>query len=408
MNRNTIAIIGSGITGSVAALMLADQGFRVCLFDKAPVPMSGASLVNEGKIHLGFVYVNDPSMRSLDIMIETAVVFRKIMERWITAKNFDALVTKPFEYIVPLDTQVAPDVIDWKLGLIADKIAVAENRHNTRYLGMERTEPWSRSVKVTKHYHQKNIIAHYRTMERSVDTRAIANHLTQCLEKHDRIELHLNTAISKVYRDKRGWWVESNHLDKPERFGPFSKVVNSSWEGRPELDKQVFGPDKHRWFHRFKTALNLHMGACSTIPNFTAIIGTYGDIVTYPSGRMYLSYYPAGMLSSSDTIGGVKVNYSHEIKTRVAAETIAGLSQFIPDLKEAFASYEPNGDDVAGGIIMARGKTDIDDSESELHQRYRIGIQESDGYYTIDTGKYTCGPAFAEQVVNRIKNSFAV
>jgi len=298
--QRSIAVVGAGITGSVAALSLADEGYRVCLFDKAPRPLRGASFVNEGKIHLGFVYVNDPSTRSLDVMIDTAVVFRSTLERWIEPRQFDALITEPFEYIVPADTQLAPDAIDRRFRLVEEKIEAAEARQGTRYLGIEaRPFVWLRSPEVPECYDRKHVVAHYRTIERSVDAHGVARHLSAALESRRRIELHMHTPISRILGSAHAWRLQGGPEAEPQHFGPFDFVINASWEGRLALDEQVFGPDDGDWFHRYKTAINLTPADAHGIPNFTAIIGTYGDVVRYPSGRVYLSWYPAGMLSSS-------------------------------------------------------------------------------------------------------------
>jgi hypothetical protein len=306
-------------------------------------------------------------MRSLDVMVQSAVVFRSILERWISTRDFDATVTEPFDYIVPRDTQVPPDTIDWKFDLLAEKIQAAEKQHQTRYLGMDRPGLWSRSTEVSSKYNEENIIAQYQTLERSVDTHTIAAELKRCLESHDGVELYMNTPVTKMVQETRTWSLQSEQNGRTQNFSPFDYVINSSWDGRLELDEQVFGPDKFTWFHRYKHALNLTPKAPHSIPNFTAIIGTYGDVISYPSGRVYLSYYPAGMLSSSDKIKGVKTHYSDEIKAEIASGTLEGLSKFVPDIHPVMSACDPNADDVVGGIIMARGKSDIDDAESELH-----------------------------------------
>lgn len=401
-HQQSIAVIGGGITGCVAALSLADLGHRVCLFERGRSVMGGASLVNEGKIHLGFVYVNDPSLRSLDVMVESAVVFRSILERWIKPDDFDALVSKSFEYIVPNDTQVSPEEISSKFKLIEEKIRAAEQRHGTSYLGMPREEIWSRSSMVPDTFNSEEIKAHYHTLERSVDTQGIAALLSQSVEAHNNIELHLERSIVKIYQEKNSWVLDGVKEETVESFRPFDFVINAAWDGRPPLDAQVFGPDKGKWFHRYKSALNLIPPSVENLPNFTAIIGAYGDMIAYPSGRVYLSYYPVGMLSSSRNIEGVETRYSDARKYDVAVNTLSGLSRFVPSIERVFASCEIKAEQVVGGIIMARGVSDINDSNSELHQRHRIGIQKKEGYLSIDTGKYTCGPALAEQAVKMI------
>jgi hypothetical protein len=57
---------------------------------------------------------------------------------------------------------------------------------------------------------------------------------------------------------------------------------------------------------------------------------------------------------------------------------------------------------VKGGAIVAWGKTDIDDPHSELHRRYEIGIQSRGRYHSVDPGKLTMAPYFAEQCAARI------
>ncbi|MCB1120273.1 MAG: FAD-dependent oxidoreductase [Verrucomicrobiae bacterium] len=397
-----IAVVGAGITGTVASLMLAEAGYRVCLFDKADRAMTGASLVNEGKIYLGFVYVNDPSLRSLDVMVETAVVFRSILERWIPGCIFDTAITEPFEYIVPRDTQVLPEEIERKFDLVARKILDAEKRQGTRYLDKEREIIWKPKTDEGERYNRDYIIAQYETMERSVDTHLIAEALRDCLMSNDNIELYFSHEVDRIQKTGTTWSLHCRSRDTEERFGPFDHVINASWDGRLKLDAQVFGPEKFEWFHRFKHALNLQPDQVDGIPNFTAIIGTYGDVILYPSGRVYLSYYPAGMLSAGSKIEDVQTVYDDSTRDLIASETLAGLSKFVPSIGKAFSPCKPNGSHVTGGIIMARGRTDIDDHMSELHQRYKIGIRQKGNYMSIDTGKYTCGPALAEEAVHRI------
>lgn len=296
--KSSVAVIGAGISGCVTALTLAEAGCRVCLFERGQRPMRGASYVNEGKIHLGFVYVNDPTLRSLDTMIGSAMVFRSVLERWISPEDFDAVVTNSFEYIVPLDSQMSPDSIEDKFRVIERKIGEAEASHCCSYLGCEHEMVWARSPESPSAYRPDRILAHYQTMERSVDTHAVVAQLAAQVSSHDKIELHLGTAITEVKRERSIWFLRADE----KTFKPFNAVVNAGWNGRLELDEQVFGPDETPWLHRYKAAVNLYPENGHDIPNCTIILGPYGDVVAYPSGRVYLSWYPTGMLSSSHRI----------------------------------------------------------------------------------------------------------
>jgi hypothetical protein len=57
---------------------------------------------------------------------------------------------------------------------------------------------------------------------------------------------------------------------------------------------------------------------------------------------------------------------------------------------------------VVGGNIFAWGATDTDDAVSELHQRHDLGIESAGNYHSVDTGKLSLAPYFAEACADRI------
>jgi hypothetical protein len=57
---------------------------------------------------------------------------------------------------------------------------------------------------------------------------------------------------------------------------------------------------------------------------------------------------------------------------------------------------------VKGGVIVAWGETDIYDPRSELHKRYEIGVTSNRQFHSIDPGKLTMAPYFAELCADRI------
>ena len=62
---------------------------------------------------------------------------------------------------------------------------------------------------------------------------------------------------------------------------------------------------------------------------------------------------------------------------------------------------------VRGGVIVAWGATDIYDARSELHRRFEIGISSHGRYHSIDPGKLTMAPFFAEKLAERLDGSGA-
>jgi hypothetical protein len=71
-------------------------------------------------------------------------------------------------------------------------------------------------------------------------------------------------------------------------------------------------------------------------------------------------------------------------------------------LVPALQRVRPQGVTVKAGVIVAWGSTDIDDRASELHRRYDIGVQSYGNYHSIDPGKLTMAPHFAEVCADRI------
>lgn len=55
----SVAVVGCGVFGGVAAIRLAELGHRVTIFERAEVILSGASFNNQNRLHLGFHYPRD-------------------------------------------------------------------------------------------------------------------------------------------------------------------------------------------------------------------------------------------------------------------------------------------------------------------------------------------------------------
>jgi hypothetical protein len=75
-----------------------------------------------------------------------------------------------------------------------------------------------------------------------------------------------------------------------------------------------------------------------------------------------------------------------EAESELVASSFAAMAEILPALRWVDVR-RLDGLQVKGGIIVAWGKTDIDDPASELHQRFAIGITASDAYFSIDPGK---------------------
>src|SRR5687767_13540825 len=86
--------------GSAAALLLARRGLRVTLFDSTDLPFNGASRWNEGKIHLGYMYAADPSLRTAKLLLPGGLAFKGLTEALIGCSLDDAVTPHDETYLV--------------------------------------------------------------------------------------------------------------------------------------------------------------------------------------------------------------------------------------------------------------------------------------------------------------------
>ncbi len=108
--RLHIAVLGAGIMGSSIALFLARRGANVSLFDAAHAPFTGASRWNEGKIHLGFLYAGDRSLRTAQRLLPGGLAFKDLVEE-LTGQSLDN-VTSPSDDIYLVHKESVVDSTD--------------------------------------------------------------------------------------------------------------------------------------------------------------------------------------------------------------------------------------------------------------------------------------------------------
>jgi glycine/D-amino acid oxidase-like deaminating enzyme len=400
----TIAVLGAGLTGSLVALELAAAGQDVVLFDRQAVPFAGASLSCEGKIHMGYVYALDRSLRTARTMLDGAASFRPLIERWTGQAVFDRHLSEPFIYAVPKDSLMTVEEIRTHF----DAVSRAARSLDTPWpLGPEETA-WSEMPPdhLAAIFDPSEILAAFETGERAIDTTALGHALREALSAAPRLRLEMEAQITGV-RDADGVLeVSGSRVDHPfaERF---DIVVNALWEHRVHIDATFGLPVSRSLIHRYKCGL--FAGATTSgkaMPNVTFLIGSYGDTVRYADSA-YLSWYPAGLVSQEVAIRPATqdIRLSEEERRRLVADTLGNLRRLMPGGMDGVAE-DPSDWEIRGGFITAWGRTGIEDAASELHERYDIGVFSSGNYHSIDTGKLTLAPLFAAEACRRILGTY--
>lgn len=408
--RNTakgpIAIFGAGILGTCTALELAERGHHVALFERNAEPFSEASLFNEGKLHMGFVYAADPTFRTAERMIRGGAHFLNFMRRWVPGAALHVLPARSFDYVVHRDTMVTIPQIEAHFTRVAKTLGeVFAQRSPLDPLDASRPF-WRRLTgqELSSRYDPALVAAAYETSEIAVDVWELAKHLRAALRSHPRIELITNARVITARNRADGGHEVVYETQGRESVMSVAAVVNASWTNRPAIDGRYGLTSRNACLIRRKLGVNLQCGRQpADLPSLTIVLGPFGDVVAYHGGRVYLSWYPVCMVGTGN--GAEETDWNAELakvdKEAIRRQTIDALARICPAVGKLEATASPEVV-VNGGSIFALGKTDIDDPASQLHERLDMGFGGRGNYLSVDTAKFSLGPAMALQTADRI------
>jgi glycine/D-amino acid oxidase-like deaminating enzyme len=408
---DTTAILGAGLTGCCTALELARRGHPVVLIEQDAEPLRRASLRNEGKIHLGLVYANDPTLATGLLQLRSALRFHGLLERWLGARVRRIRCSTPFDYLVANDSLVEPERLREFYARL-EEFAHAELAADPTldYLGtrpprlVEDLAP-DESV---RHFTPGSVRHAFRTAERAIDTDDLAREVRGAIADGPLIRVHAGHEVRGISSRGDSLVVEGVAEGRPFAIAA-RQVVNATWERRLALDRTFGLPTPAGVLHRLKYRVIVRPAAAMEhAPSVTMVLGRYGDVVVRPDGTVYLSWYPAGLQGWSSEIepprdwdAACRGEPSPEVAARVARETIAAIAAWMP----AIANAAPLA--VDAGSIVAHGHTDVDDRASGLHRRTQVGVHSVGPYHSVDPGKLTTAPVFALEAAERVARGFA-
>jgi glycine/D-amino acid oxidase-like deaminating enzyme len=403
-SRKHVAVLGAGFQGCCIALELARRGHRVELFDRCDRPLTQASYWNEGKIHLGLVYANDPVGRTYVRMLEGALQFESLLQRWLGGPVPG--VSTPFYYAVHRTSLLEPARIAGHFASVEARYRTLRAQTSAGYFGAgdgPLAEPLS-SNDLADLFNTEQVQAAFRTVERAVDVRRIADALRSAIATTDLIAFRGECDIASVRSKDGAGYVVQGTADGTAFAETHADIVNALWGGRLAIDRSNGLTTERPWLYRTKLGIILRgRRDRAAVPSTTFVLGSYGDTVSYDDGSIYVSWYPDCLVGLSSDIESPDYVRTLDGRRRreVAMRSIAAMSDLVP----ALLPYSDGADidRIGGGIIFAWGAADIDDPGSELHRRYDIGVHSHGRYHSIDTGKYTMAPYFAIEACDRIE-----
>jgi len=401
-----IAVLGAGLAGAGTALELASRGVDVTLIEQDAEPLNRASLRNEGKIHLGLIYANDATLRTARLQLEGGLTFRALLQRWTGSSVATIGRSTPFFYLVARNSLLSPQQL-------ARHYAAVECAYQERlrespeldYLG-HRPRILSRLLSPPEFGHFKNreeIAGIFSTEERAIDCDDLARCVRAAVRSCPRIRFVGRHEVRAVARTASGLRIEGNSPCGAWQLDA-EQVVNALWEKRLAIDATAGVLPESGWLHRLKYRLIVRLPvALRDAPSATIVLGRYGDVVIRPDGTAYVSWYPASIKGWTHDLAPpatwqrpCRGEVGEDERQSIARAILAGIAPWYPGIIEGKPLR------VDAGAIVAYGGSDVDDAQSGLHDRTRIGVKSQDGYHSLDPGKLTTAPLFARLAADRV------
>ena len=403
---NDVAILGGGLTGVCAALELARGGIGVDLYERRTELIAEAGRVSEGKIHVGYVYANDRTLRTARRLVKGAVLFERSLGRWLDLHADPLELSDPFDYVVLRHSALSVADIASHFERVEDILAETEAALGARYLGRCFDHPFTRLAanEIARHYDGEQVAAVFRTRERCVDTWRLAGRLRAAVRATPGIRVRSGCTVRNLRQDDGRFVVSLASADGNRFDDTYRCIVNALWGGRLAIDAGIGLLPRRRWLYRYKFGIRLRLRPGTRLPpTCTLVHGSFGDVVSFPSGLTYLSWYPTGMVGTSDAVvpPDWDASVDQAARRRICDASIREMGTYLTDLR-GLSDAVITERHIDGGVIVAWGATDIDDPASELHQRHDVGIHSTGNYHSVDPGKYTMAPMLAVELGDRI------
>ncbi|HKY74264.1 MAG TPA: FAD-dependent oxidoreductase [Patescibacteria group bacterium] len=399
MKKLRIAVIGGGLTGCCSAASLHDIAEEITVFESDPLLMDEASFYNEGRIHLGYTYGMDKSLDTVRLMAKTAVVFEKLLVRWFGSEISKVPRSSPFNYTVHKNGLMNGDEYANHARRVGEIVRGVLEKDDTCFgVDLKKMPHKLSSAYMSSHYDINNIISAFETNEISVDPEAIAEIIRKNILKIPRVNVRPQSEVLRIHVDGSKYKIEVRTTNSKPSTETFDCVINASGRDLLRLDAFLGLKPPEDPLFRLKYLIRTKTKDID-LPSSSVVLGMFGEVVSFED-YMTLAWYPAGRLDWYQGLAPKKAEpilKEEPAATNLKAEIVRGLSTIVPKLK----NMRFDNSELKGNWIFAPGTSDVNNPKSRLHKRTDVGIRQVGNYFSIDPGKYTTAPYFANELAKR-------
>jgi hypothetical protein len=341
------------------------------------------------------------------MMMNGALAFAPFMARHLEIAVENLNVSQPAAYVVHRESQRSAEQVSKYLATVHRMIVEAAEGRPNAYFGRDLSQkprPWSVAEREAE-FDCSVALAAFDTPEVAINPVALAQALRERIHSDRRIEVRLAHQVLSVEDIDHPLVITKD----PGGVGRhrFDHVINALWDGRLAINETLGFRPSRPWLHRLKYGVSFYPPEhAKRPPSATFVSGPLGEVVTYQDGLIYLTWYPVCLLGISRHIAPPEwPTYPDEpLRSDLLRGTLEAMAKFVVSLQE-LRPDELVDATVKGGVIVAWGETDIYDPKSELHRRYEIGVTSDRQFHSIDPGKLTMAPYFAQLCTDQILNN---
>jgi hypothetical protein len=340
------------------------------------------------------------------MMMNGALAFAPFIARHLEIGADSLNVSQPAAYVVHRDSQRSAEQVSEYLSTAHSMLLEAADGRPKAYFGKDLSQKprrWSAAERDAE-FDPRIALEAFDTPEVAINPAALATALRERIHFDRCIEVRLAHQVLSV-TDIDAPVVVATGPNGATRHA-FDHVINALWDGRLAINEALGLRPSRPWLHRLKYGVSFCLPKdTKSPPSATFVSGPFGEVVTYNDGLIYLTWYPVCLLAlCGDTAPPDWPTYPDEpLRSELLNGTLDAMAEFVVSLRGLIPEELLNVK-VKGGAIVAWGETDIYDPKSELHRRYEIGVTSNRKFHSVDPGKLTMAPYFAQVCADRILN----